>query len=574
MLIADEIVLLSEVPIRLPLLFLSLLLVLAASVQNVNAQKSSNIPKSEKCSVAGTVLRKGTDEPIRYAHVTFQSLADPENSLHSTSGVDGKFSLNDIAPGQYRISVSRNGYVSIAYGASQPFDSGVPLSLAPGQQMSDLLFRLAPAGLITGRVRDQNGEPLPSAQVTALLTSYVEGKRTLVPVSTVTTNDLGEYRLFNLPPGKYLVSASSGSGLSKMARATSSMMISGEEDEGLVTTFYPGTSDPGQAQALNIAAGSELRSTDISVLQSGIFHIRGHVAGLIAFSSKTGGMIMLKNSGSHVTTLNFEKNAAIDPTDGSFDIPGVSSGQYDLIAFEFSRSGTPRSAHKPIEVNGADVDGVEIAFEPITNISGHLTWDDKSAAPNVPLRVSLELEDQFMTQTPSAEVQPDGSFELKNVSADSYWVNVSGSAPDAYLKSARYGSANALNTFRTSTGAGPALELIAGAHGGHIQGVVTNSDPVPISGVWVALVPDEPNRKQKRLYQSVRSAANGKFEFRGVAPGSYLLFSWENVLENEWFDPDFLKQNQSKGTEVSVTEGESKSVDLTTIPAKNAEENN
>lgn len=559
---------------RLPLLFLSLLLVVAASAQNVTAQKPSNNPKSEKCSVAGTVLRKGTDEPIRYAHVTFQSLADPENSLHSTTGVDGKFSLNNMAPGQYRISVSRNGYVAMAYGANQPLDGGVPLSLSPGQQVSDLLFRLVPAGLITGRVRDQNGEPLPSAQVTALLTSYVEGKRTLVPASTVMTNDLGEYRLFNLPPGKYLVSASSGSSLAKMARVRISTMASGEEDEGLVTTYYPGTSDPSQAQALNVTAGSELRSTDISILQSGIFHIRGHVAGLSASSLKIGGMVMLKSGGSHITALNIEKNAAIDPADGSFDIPGVSSGQYDLIAFEFAHGGVPRSTHKPIEVNGADVDGVDIAFEPTTNISGHLTWDDKSAAPNVPLRVSLEIEDQFMTQTPSAEVQPDGSFELKNVSVDSYWVNVSGNAPDAYLKSARYGSANALNTFRTSTGAGPTLELVGGAHGGHIQGVVTNSDPVPISGVWVALVPDEPNRKQKRLYQSVRSAANGKFEFRGVAPGSYLLFSWENVLENEWFDADFIKQNQSKGTEVSVTDGESKSVDLTTIPAKSTEENN
>jgi hypothetical protein len=96
-----------------------------------------------------------------------------------------------------------------------------------------------------------------------------------------------------------------------------------------------------------------------------------------------------------------------------------------------------------------------------------------------------------------------------------------------------------------------------------------NSDPVPVSGVWVTLIPEYSN--QKRLFQSVRSRANGKFEFRGVAPGEYTLFSWDNVEEHAWDDPEFLKPFKSQGVSVRVTEGETRTADLTVIRTKSEE---
>src|SRR5258708_2734700 len=117
---------------------------------------------------------------------------------------------------------------------------------------------------------------------------------------------------------------------------------------------------------------------------------------------------------------------------------------------------------------------------------------------------------------------------------DSYWVNVTGPAPDAYLKTARYGSSDALRNFRVNSGSDATLDLVGSTRGAHIQGVVMNADPVPISDVWVTLIPEDSSRK--RLFQSTRSRANGKFEFRGVAPGNYALFSWDNIEEHEWDD--------------------------------------
>jgi hypothetical protein len=169
-------------------------------------------------------------------------------------------------------------------------------------------------------------------------------------------------------------------------------------------------------------------------------------------------------------------------------------------------------------------------------------------------------------------VLTSSSFELTDVSADAYWVNVTGPAPDAYLNSAHYGSSDALGNFRVNPGSGATLELIGSARGAHIQGVVMNSDPVPVSGVWVVLLPEDSNRNQKRLFQSVRSGAKGKVDFRGVAPGSYSLFSWDDVEEHEWDDPEFLKPFQGKAVSIQVTEGETKTADLTVIRTKTDEE--
>jgi hypothetical protein len=551
-----------------PILLVGLLISSAASGQDTPAPAAPS-PKTEKCSVAGMVVRKGSNEPIHFARITLILINDHEQKgLHGATADDGRFTFKDVPPGDYRVTVARNGYVTESYGARRPMDPGLPLTLASGKNVDDLIFPMAPAAIITGHVRDENGEALPWAQVTALLSYFVQGKRTLMPASTSTTNDLGEYRLFNLPPGKYLLSAGY-----EMSQAVGMWMAvamgSREQREGLTTTYYPGTSDPLQAAAVNVEPGAEIHSMDFSLRPSGVFHIRGHVSGLSLGRAVFGGAVMLRQGNSRLSAAMPERTATVKSEDGTFDIDQVASGSYEIIAFEFHGE-TPRETHRPVEVGGADVDGVDLAFEPAVTITGHLRWEDKAAAPGVPLVVSLEQDEQAFSMHPTAEVQPDGSFELKNVGVDSYWVNVSGPAPDAYLKSARYGSFDALGNFRVNAGSDATLELMGSARGAHIQGVVMNADPVPVSAVWVTLIPEDSN--QKRLFQSVRSSANGKYEFRGVAPGNYLLFSWDNIEEHEWDDPEFLKPFKSQGVSVRVTEGETKTADLTVIRTKNAEE--
>jgi hypothetical protein len=63
----------------------------------------------------------------------------------------------------------------------------------------------------------------------------------------------------------------------------------------------------------------------------------------------------------------------------------------------------------------------------------------------------------------------------------------------------------------------------------------------------------------------------GRFELRGIAPGDYKLFSWEEVEPGAWEDPEFLRDFETKGEKISLQEGEQKTIDLTAIQTSTPE---
>lgn len=99
----------------------------------------------------------------------------------------------------------------------------------------------------------------------------------------------------------------------------------------------------------------------------------------------------------------------------------------------------------------------------------------------------------------------------------------------------------------------------------NVRGSVADVDNLPAVGVWVILVPDEARRSSRRLYKSTSTDQYGRFELRGIAPGDYKLFSWEEVESEAWEDPDFLKDFEKQGEKISLQEGDQKTVNVTAI---------
>src|SRR6185295_18775933 len=128
-------------------------------------------------------------------------------SYTATTTSGGQFSFQNLDPAQYRLSATRSGYVRMEYGARSPNRPGLPLTVNPGQKLTDVVLQIMPAGTISGRVFDRDGEPLANVTVEGLKYSYQEGQRVMNGVQTARTNDLGEYRLFWLQPGQYFVNA-------------------------------------------------------------------------------------------------------------------------------------------------------------------------------------------------------------------------------------------------------------------------------------------------------------------------------------------------------------------------------
>jgi hypothetical protein len=119
-----------------------------------------------------------------------------------------------------------------------------------------------------------------------------------------------------------------------------------------------------------------------------------------------------------------------------------------------------------------------------------------------------------------------------------------------------------------SAGAPGMLDILLSPKGAQMDGVVADSDGKPLEGVTVALVPETDRRDVPHLYRNTTTDQTGRFSLRGLTPGEYRIFAWEQVEPGAYLDPDFLQPFESKGERVSLTEGARESKQLKPIPVQ------
>jgi Carboxypeptidase regulatory-like domain len=542
------------------------------SANPANARSASG----EDCAIARMVVKLAGSEPLRNAIVVMQNTDDPPraaSTVHTDSG--GRFLLKGIPPGHYRLRVMRTGFVSQEYGHRSVNATGAIMTLASGQELKDLLFRLIPAAIISGRVENEDGDPLPWAHVSALHEVYADGKRTLSTEETVPTNDRGEYRLFGLRPGRYFVSAVFHPGATRNGDSENDEFAGIEgEKENYVRTYYPGSPDATKAETITVRSGEEIPSMDFLLRPTAVYRLKGHVTNLLASGTKRSQSVMVfatqRNAGLVNMRMMFGFGNIAKP-DGSFDLPGVLPGSYTVTA-QWSDDGKPHSARLNIEVGNADVEGLQSTIAKGMPVAGHVRWEGKPSVIADQLIVWAQSTDET-ARAGYARVDADGSFTWAEVPDGDLRVRVFGESEDSFVKAVRYGSADVLTDgFTPRVVPGATLEITLSSRGAHVQGNAADADGFPAVGVWVVLVPEGKGRERPQLYKTAQTDQHGQFQIRGVAPGDYKLFSWDEVERGAWEDPDFLKPFEEKGEKVSVQEGDSKSFNVTSIRTVSAEE--
>jgi len=223
----------------------------------------------------------------------------PGQSSLST-GDDGAFVFSNVNPGQYRVSVERDGYIRQEFGQRSWTGPGTIITVAPGQMLNNVSFQLVPAGTIAGRIVDEHGEALAGIQVQALSYTYRDGNRTLTPSRQVQTNDLGEYRLYWLTPGEYYVTAIPNNALDRLLQTVATIDLASvarggnarealaqavrqptsttaAPEESYAPTYFPGAIDPDAAAPVKLAAAAEIRGIDFTLKPVRTLKLRGRV---------------------------------------------------------------------------------------------------------------------------------------------------------------------------------------------------------------------------------------------------------------------------------------------------------
>jgi protocatechuate 3,4-dioxygenase beta subunit len=528
------------------------------------AQKTPNpaVNPADQCTVQGVVLKAATGEPLRKATVEMWQEGVPGKRSDAATDSMGHFELKNLDPGQYRLSVQRNGYVRQEYGQTKPGGASSFLTLSPGQKVSDITIRLIPAAVITGHVYDEDGEPVQGAQVSALRYAFRNGQRELAHAGEARTNDLGEFRIYDLAPGQYVVEAD------KQPRFLAAL----KAEPGYVPIYYPGVPDAARAAPIAVGAGEEFSSADITLQTTHTVTLRGHVISGIRRGPASHVHIYLVSqgtttSGSHVTSQSF-----VNDPQGVFELHNVAPGAYFLYAFLYEE-GRGEFARQPIEAADADLDGITLTVAPGVDIKGRLRVEGNLSSSVGSFQVSLSPKNArlFFGGMPSDAVKPDGHFLLKNAFDDEYEINVDGLPGNYFLKSARLDGIDALTTGVTiDTKQTPSLlDIIVSPDGARIDGVVSK-DQQPFQGASVTLVPDPPHRGEKCQFKSTNTDQLGHFILQGIPPGDYKLFAWESIDPGAYKSSDFLLPFEDRGKSLQITEGSSLSVQLDLIPAKDS----
>ena len=332
-------------------------------------------PAIDAASVAGTVTRVGTNEPLPRARIIMNPASGGGDALTALSDDSGRFVLSNIPPGRYQLMVTREGYVRAAYGQRVTGGAGATLTLVPKQLLNGVALSLTPTGAISGRIRNRLGESVANVAVHALRYEYESGRPVLSLVQTVRANDLGEYRLYYLEPGQYLVSAlpptgirvlagesspnglslqtgsaevlpgsqfsGRGSGASNVYRTgiftgvdsleAMGFLSSANSGETFLPVFFPGVSSPSAAKSIEVKPGETFGAVDFTVSEVHAARIRGQAVNGTTGQPLRGVSIVLMSDGVADPGVPIDHYGKISDA-GAFDFQGIAPGSYVLVA--------------------------------------------------------------------------------------------------------------------------------------------------------------------------------------------------------------------------------------------------
>jgi len=564
-------------------------------------------------SIEGVVVRLGGNEVIAGADVELTQSEPPSAAsspaiFRASTTDDGKFVFKNIPGGRYRLVATRAGgtLAPAEYGQRDPKGRGTSFELSAGQSMSGIRLSMAATATITGRVFDGEQDPVPNTRVLALEAAYQNGRRILSTVQAVRTNDLGEYRLFWLRPGRYYVAA-----LRDDFRAYSFSILVNRPDEfgqrqdassptvrertlqdgraieeTSVLVYYGGGTDAANARAIDLLPGGSAATIDIPIHQglAQTQRVRGSVTGSDG-QAAVGASVRLVplRYAPHLMIPN-----GVADRQGRFNIAGAVPGIYWLVASLGASSGYSASESLldisrgtsslvRVEVADRDLENVSVVLQSAFGFTGRLRVEGKSDSKwdVTQARISL-VRDPDLLGLPNttglgarAAVQSngvpsnDGGFALSGIGQGEYRVTVAGIPSSAYLKSVALGSVDVLRDgLRVQTAPTTPLEIVLNMEGGVLAGSTVNEKSEIAVNATVVLVPELARRGQAHLYKVATSDALGKFEMSGIAPGTYNLFAWESVPAGVWMEPEFIRDFEARSKPVNVTGGSRQDVQI------------
>jgi hypothetical protein len=271
---------------------------------------------------------------------------------------------------------------------------------------------------------------------------------------------------------------------------------------------------------------------------------------------------------------------AVQGDKGVFELRNIPPGSYSMLAMATNPQDMMMMMQS-VDVTEQDIEGMIVSLGSgveipvIAKLEGVQPPPEQD--PNSPdkktdavldlsnVRIILNLEENPMASLSTAQIGKDNKALLKKVSIDHYRLIVVGLPRGTYLKSAKYGDRDVLESgIDLRQGAAGSLDLVIAAPAAQLTGTVHNDKGDPVPGAMITLVPKDAKGRTD-LSRSGTADQNGNIRMLGIIPAEYNVFAWEDIEQGAAEDEDFRKPFDSLGTKVKLSEGSQESVQLTVI---------
>lgn len=502
-------------------------------------------------SIGGVVQFQGTGALVDDGIVVI----DPGNKKTKTDA-QGRYSQHDLAPGTYHISVdSMKARASVSRA----------VTLLAGQDMT-VDFHLPAPGSITGRIVDENKEPIPDVPVILFKREYSFGKLQYEFAVGAMANDQGEYTLSPVAPNRgYLVLA--GIRAHPIDAISQAPADPQRRKRIPVPTYYSGADSPESAEVLTLRPGERREGVDIRMLRSPSYCAEGVLEGG-AGPAKLNFWVNQQPANVHIA-------AGKTGLDGKIRVCDLHPGDYELTAFDSFES-LSVYGNTNVSITDADVQGVRIAAPRRLTVPGEVVWDGKAPDKPVEAKIGLWLMPEgrggyFKHEAdgvfPKSAIP--GHFSLPNLLMDTYNLRYWGVPDDLYIKDITYSGQSILHKpLNVGSAIGRAtLRIVMATDGGVIAGKVTDKDGNPIPDAAVTVMPA--NAESEAILAAALDAEladqNGSWSTKRLAPGKYYVVASSTPFDMTPESIGRLWQLHNRAQEVELGPGATAQVTLTPL---------
>jgi len=519
-------------------------------------------PLQSKGTIRGRVLDTG-GRPVAGASV---SARDGGRSRVVTTDVDGRFTLLDVPTGSLTVDATKAGYVQSRHGAQASQLPPLPITLTNGQTVDGIDIVLPRTSALSGTVVDEAGEPIEDASVQLLRVSRsARGDIvTPAPIMTRRTDDRGQFRVWGIVPGTYVIAA--------LAPALTPG-LAGSSRVAYPPVYYPGT--PKVASASQVQIGAEQDSSGFVIAMASVPVAR--ISGVATNSAGVPLAGLIRLSAARMSELSLQPRQVTIGGNGEFVFTDVPGGEYLVQAIAASGPTGPEFAAHPVTVIDRDPPALVVRTSPGSVLSGQLVLE---GAPDAVLwDWAFNLMHVSHTLSASASAKNSGAFSSGTTFRFS---GLTGSArlvfstPDEkwFLKSITIDGTDVADLpfdFGQKGRVYDDVDVVFSPNGASISGRVTDERGAPVQHYVVIAFSADRDKwfASSRWLKMARADADGAFRLAALPPGDYWIAALDRVEGSgdgvEWQDPELLQDLTFRAIRMTLGERQSQTTTLRVI---------